>query len=158
MTSSHLAPSVGSIMTRSLLTVEADESVLMAYELAERAGVHHLPVMSKDGHCLGVASTDLLRGWSAGPLGPSRPPIGGLIGRRRVEIGPDASLQEAALAMDQNETDAVLVVEDGQLVGLLTWRDVVRWVAGVARPDHASPNTRPVLFSLDPVIELADRD
>lgn len=151
-------PTVQSLMSRSLLTVSADESVLMSFELAERAGVHHLPVMTDDGACLGLVSTDLLRSWSVGPLGNARPPVSDLVDRRAAEVRPTASVHEAALAMDAHDADAVLVVDDGCLVGVLTWRDLVRWVAGTAQPDHAAPNAHSVLFSLDPVIPLADRN
>jgi hypothetical protein len=60
--------------------------------------------------------------------------------------------------MSAQHIDAVLVVTGERLVGLLTWRDLVRWVAGYPETDHATPHSRPVLFALDPVIALPDRD
>jgi len=114
---------VAAIITRSLLTVAADESVLMTYELVRRAGVHHVPV------------TD-------------RPP---------VAVPSTASVADAASAMTEAHRDAVLVIDDEQLAGLVSWRDLAGFVAGTSRPDHQASQSHPVLFSLEPVIELADR-
>ncbi len=148
---------VSAVMSQALLTVDASESVLMAYELASRAGIHHVPVMAPDGRCVGVVGLDELRVWSIGPLGQSRPPVGDLIDRADARVTRAATLQEAAAMMAAHHTDVVLVVEEDRLVGLLTWRDVVRWVAGLAGTDHGTPRSRPVLFSIDPVIALPDR-
>jgi len=148
---------VSTVMSQALLTVDASESVLMAYELASRAGIHHIPVMAPDGRCLGVLGLDELRVWSIGPLGQSRPPVGDLIDRADARVTPTATLQEAANVMSAHHTDVVLVVDGDRLVGLLTWRDIVGWVAGLARADHAAPHSRPVLFSIDPVIARPDR-
>ncbi len=147
---------VSTVMSQALLTVDASESVLMAFELASRAGIHHVPVMAPDGRCLGVLGLDKLRVWSIGPLGQSRPPVGELI-EPAVRVTQKATLQEAAKLMSAHHTDVVLVVDGDRLVGLLTWRDVVGWVAGLARADHGAPHSRPVLFSIDPVIALPDR-
>lgn len=56
------------VMSRTLVTVEPDESPLMAWELMRRAGVHHLPVVDAESRILGVLGRDdLASHWSGGP-------------------------------------------------------------------------------------------
>jgi len=147
---------VTAIMTRSLLTVAADESVLMTYELLRRAGVHHAPVMKGAGHCLGLVSVDALEARIAIPHGPARPPVSELVSKY-VAVPPTATIAETAQTMANADVDALLVIDGEQLVGLVSWRDIVGFVAGIARQDQRASHTHPVLFSLEPVIELADR-
>jgi CBS domain-containing protein len=143
-------------MSRSLLTVAADESVLMTYELVRRAGVHHAPVMTGDGHCLGVVSIQSLEANASLSWESPQRTVSQLVGTP-VTVPPTATVAEAAETMQRSDVDAVLVVDMEQLVGLVSWRDLVSYVAGTTRPDHNASHSHPVLFSLQPVIELADR-
>ena len=146
---------VDDVMTTSLLTVAADESILLAYELASRAGVHHLPVMS-DGSCVGVVDIKTLRSWSMAPLAAARPTVGELADLSRLSIESGRPIGEGARLMDEANADAVLVLDaSGTLVGMVTWRDIVRFVAGVHRTPGPT-RSHPVLFSLEPVIQIHD--
>lgn len=61
------------VMSRTLVTVEPDESPLMAWEFMRRAGVHHLPVVDAESRVLGVLGRDdLASHWSGGPAEQSR--------------------------------------------------------------------------------------
>lgn len=54
-----------------------------------------------------------------------------LQGKPAVMISPDATILEAAELMDRTATGSLMVVDDGNLVGIVTDRDIV--VRGVAR-------------------------
>jgi CBS-domain-containing membrane protein len=55
-------------MTHDLLTITADDSMLMAWEAMSRAHYHHLPVVTDDGRLLGVLDTEALSShWQEGP-------------------------------------------------------------------------------------------
>ncbi|MCZ7589813.1 MAG: CBS domain-containing protein [Gaiella sp.] len=53
-------------------------------------------------------------------------------------VGPNASLDGIVRVMREHDIGSVLVVEDEQLVGILTARDVLRAVAGDVSPSTAS--------------------
>jgi CBS domain-containing protein len=63
-------------------------------------------------------------------------PVGALKTREPVLVRPDATLREAMGRMLDHNVGAVLVVDDaGQLVGILTERDLLKRVAGT-HPDY----------------------
>jgi CBS domain-containing protein len=53
----------------------------------------------------------------------------GHMSRDLLSVGPEVSLSEVAQRMVDKDVGAVLVMEDGRLVGILTERDVLRAVA-----------------------------
>lgn len=142
------------VMTTTLLTVAPDESVLMAYELMSRAGVHHLPVVSPHGHCLGLLDArTLMQEWYPAPLARQRRPVSALVGHRVPSVRADDTLREVAEQMDVNEVDALPVVDEhGRLLGLVTSRDIVAAVAGRRRNEDRPTSAGPVLFTMEPVL------
>ena len=72
------------VMSRVLVTVEADESPLMAWELMRRAQVHHLPVVDREGHVEGIITRETIAArWGGGPETMDRQPVGELLGCER---------------------------------------------------------------------------
>jgi CBS domain-containing protein len=53
-------------------------------------------------------------------------------------VGPGATVLDAALLMNEHKIGALLVMEDGRLVGIFTERDVLRRVVGEARNPAAT--------------------
>lgn len=51
--------------------------------------------------------------------------LSGIMTRRTVSIGSEASLVEAARRMSEENVGCLLVIDDGRLVGMLTDRDIV---------------------------------
>ena len=141
------------VMSRILVAVKADESPLMAWELMRRAGVHHLPVVEGQ-HVLGILSRELLAAsWSGGPQEQSNRQVRELLaGERRPRVQPDDLLTRVAAVMTDAGCDAVPVVSDLGLVGMITAHDVVAAVAG--RAQHAKERGEVVtgMFHLEPVI------
>ncbi len=52
-----------------------------------------------------------------------------------VCVAPDATLREAAEALVAEEVGAAVVTENGQVVGILSERDIVRGLAEGTDPD-----------------------
>ncbi|MEU0568518.1 CBS domain-containing protein [Nonomuraea sp. NPDC005983] len=141
------------VMSRILVAVKADESPLMAWELMRRAGVHHLPVV--DGrHVLGILSREeLAASWSGGPEEQSSRQVRTLLGRgRRPRVQPVTPLARVAAVMIDAGCDAVPVVSEHGLVGMITAWDVMMAVAG--RVPHAELTGEVVtgMFHLEPVL------
>jgi CBS domain-containing protein len=146
-------------MTHRLLTVTAADTMLMAWELMRCGKYHHLPVVTDDGHLLGVLDTDTIAAhWRPGGPDNNREPVSTLLDEQKhISIAPDVSLTTAAQIMTRRHTD-VLAVTDPQnrLLGLLTTRDLITALAGTERHHtEESPNT-PSLYRLQPVMPATD--
>jgi len=89
-----------------------------------RAGVRHLPVID-DGHCLGLLheSDVLWRLWSTTAQG--RPRSGAVARQPALVVGLGDDVRTAAQRMDDACTDAVLVVDAGRIVGIVTATNLV---------------------------------
>ncbi|MGW5263043.1 CBS domain-containing protein [Microbispora sp. NPDC004025] len=143
------------VMTRTLVTVEPEESPLMAWELMWRAGVHHLPVVDACGRLVGVlAREDIAGNWSGGPAEQSRKQVHTLVrGVRCPRAAPDAPLSEIAALMADAGCGAVPVLgPDDILRGLVTTTDVLMALAGrTPRPAAGLADVKGGLFHLEPV-------
>ena len=66
-----------------------------------------------------------------------------LKGTTLFTVNPDMMLSDAVLIMDEHDIGSVAVMENGKLVGMLTFREVVRMLAR-RQLEHRSGPTRPV--------------
>ncbi|MEU7856032.1 CBS domain-containing protein [Nonomuraea sp. NPDC049141] len=141
------------VMSRILVAVKSDESPLMAWELMRRAGVRHLPVVEGQ-HVLGILSREqLAASWSGGPQEQSNRQVGELLaGERRPRVQPGDLLTRVAAVMTDAGCDAVPVVSDRGLVGMITACDVVSAVAGRTRQVKEHGEVVTGMFHLEPVI------
>ncbi|MFE0515622.1 HPP family protein [Streptomyces sp. NPDC058964] len=153
--------SVGALMDEAPYSISEDETLLMAWEVVERSGQRHLPVVRPDGCCAGVldrAELAVACAAAATTLSPRR--VRDLVhSHRTVTVHPEDSLLRAAAVMTQEHLDALPVTElHGRLVGLLTARDYVASAAGLHRrvkPASSGP-ARATLPGLPP--RRAERD
>lgn len=136
---------VRDLMTSNVVTVHHDDSVATAYELMLENRFRHLVVLDEDGDLVGLLThRDLLRHALIErpelPLGLQR----SILRRIRVEevmtsevetAEPGQWLHEAAQRMFENKYGCLPVVEDTEVVGILTEADFVRFFAlTVERP------------------------
>ncbi|WP_141576807.1 HPP family protein [Actinomadura sp. WMMA1423] len=146
---------VAELMSRDLLTIAADESVIMAWELMCRAEIHHLPVTDVEGGFLGVLDAQTLTSaWSATAPRDARRPVTGLLPATPAPtVRPSASVADAALAMLESDRDyAAVTDEHGALAGLITARDLIGALAGVHRDIPARSGGMPSLYRIEPVL------
>jgi acetoin utilization protein AcuB len=137
-------------MRRAPATIGPDASVRAAVGLMRRQGVRHL-LVTEDDRLRGVvtdrdvrraAFLPMLEGHLAG--GAHRlaaPRVRDVMTWSVVTIGPDASLDRAALLMYQHRVGSLPVTEDGRPVGILTERDVLH-----ASRQGAAPGPPPEAF------------
>lgn len=145
---------VTDVMSRALLTVGPDETILMAWEVLNRAGFHHLPVVAPDGRCLGVLSASELAIACASGSALNRRLVATMLhGRRKAHVTVGDTARRAAEVMTADRSDAISVTDKhGVLVGLVTARDLVAAVAGTRTPDPRPADHGPMLFRLEPSI------
>jgi CBS domain-containing protein len=79
-----------------------------------------------------------------------------------VTESPEDSLRSAAERMWQQQTGSLLITENGQLIGIITERDVLRAVALGADPDRSSVDevmtTQPFVVPPDMPLQQAARE
>ncbi|WP_331767939.1 CBS domain-containing protein [Embleya sp. NBC_00896] len=146
--------SVADVMSTALLTVAGDESLLMAWELIQRTGFHHLPVVDEDGRSVGLLERGELAVACALPaISLAERYVGDLLsGGVQPHVPTSARLAEVAEVMTDHAVDAVVVTNDNDaMVGLVTARDLVSALAG-RKPAHGPSDRGPVLFRLEPVL------
>lgn len=129
---------------RRVVAVHPAADAFEALTVMRRSEVRHLPVVA-DGHCVGLLTeAGLLRGLASGASGAELT-AGGLCHRPAPAVPAGSSLPAMAAAMVDSGADAVIVVSNGTMVGLVTSSDVLgavtaRWRdrGGLARPGPGS--------------------
>lgn len=138
---------VADFMTRKLVTAGPEVTVAEAARLMLEHRISGLPVIDHGALVGLVTEADLLRRtetetephlswWQSLLLGSERPAeqyvrthgrtVGEIMRRELVSIAPGASLVEALALMESRAVKRLLILEDGQLVGILSRADLLR--------------------------------
>jgi CBS domain-containing protein len=128
-------------MQVKLVTISASERLSMVEDIMTLGRVRHMPVV-QSGRLVGVVSErDLLRA-SLSVLSEHRDAerraflhvveISRVMSTPPVVIGPEATIEAAALLMADKKIGCLPVVAGDELLGMVTETDVLRWVAGVS--------------------------
>jgi CBS domain-containing protein len=113
-------------MTRVVLSIGPSHTLRAAARLMAERGVGAAVVMDPDSHGPGIITErDLLNALGT-DQDPDRELVADHLTRDVVLAAPGWSLEEAAVAMVQGGFRHLLVVERGEMVGVLSVRDVVR--------------------------------
>jgi CBS domain-containing membrane protein len=123
-------------MTRELVTLKRNETLLVADDIMKLGRIRHLPVVDEDGKLAGVVSQrDLFHGGLLRALGygthARQQALGGLVVKEAmktevVTTSPDTLLSDAAKLMLEHKIGCLIVLEGDALVGILTEGDFVR--------------------------------
>jgi CBS domain-containing protein len=146
-------------MTRRVVTVAPDTSILAAAKLMLENHISGLPVVDTSAHVVGIISeSDLLRDdgkgvdgspWLQMMVGPdalSGEPaqlgarkVGDVMTRGPVTVAPNASIAQACRLMEQHGIKRLPVVENDTLVGLIARADLVRAFAQSTEKSAPAP-------------------
>ena len=127
---------VKDIMTTPVLTVREEWSADQAADMLARYGFTLLPVVDEQDRLLGVVDeSDLLEDPFSGRRGARPHTVGTLMNADVVRISPDTSVGVLEHRMSSSGLRAMPVVEHGQLVGVVTRRDLLR----AGRHHHLRP-------------------
>lgn len=131
---------VDQIMTSPLLTITPDRPMLDASHLMETDHVRYLCVSNKD-EIVGIISVrDLVRYFVDSEGGPIRDldnvyrPLSVLMRTTMETIASERTVQEAAQLMAEKRIGSLLVLEAGEMVGIVTETDLVRKVIAARLP------------------------
>ena len=136
---------VRDIMGKSVVTISVSERLSTVEDIMTLGHVRHMPVV-RGGELVGVVSErDLLRA-SLSVVSEHRGAerraflhvveIARVMSAPPIVIGPDATVDEAALVMAEKKIGCLPVVENDRLLGMVTETDVLRCVAGVGPEDE----------------------
>jgi diguanylate cyclase (GGDEF)-like protein/PAS domain S-box-containing protein len=114
------------VMSSPVITVDHNIDCQQAYRLCLREGIRHLVLIDAEGELTGVASeTDFRLHMNLEALAGVHSVVS-VMSRSVLSLPPDSTLREALNLMQAQRDTCVLVVDDGQPVGIVTERDVVR--------------------------------
>jgi CBS domain-containing protein len=137
-----MADRVRDIMETKLVTISASERLSTVDDIMTLGRVRHIPVVQA-GRLVGVVSQrDLLKA-SLSALSQrsederraflSVVEIARVMSTPPIIVTPDATIEQAAAIMAHKKIGCLPVLENDELVGMLTETDILRWVARDAR-------------------------
>ena len=135
---------VDRVMVNPILTINGARSMLDASQLMETHHVRHLCV-EEAGEVVGIVSVrDLVRSFVDAESGPVCDldqvyrPLSVLMATSLATIQSDRSLRASAELMREKRIGSLLTIEAGEIVGIVTERDLVwKGLAGNRDPDSA---------------------
>ena len=126
---------VSTIMTPKPATIRLTSTLREVLEMMDRVGCHHLPVLSADGHLIGIVSDrdcrtalnsphTMRERWQDDEL------INQLQARKimtpaPIVVAPEAPVQEAARLMLKHHISCLPVMHDETLIGIITTTDIL---------------------------------
>ena len=121
-------------MHKDLVTVTKEERMTVAKKVMKEKNIRHLPVV--DGKKLiGLVTNMDIRKAEASPATSleirelhyllDKLTVGEIMTRNVITISPDISIEEATTLLHDNKIGCLPVVEDGNLVGIITENDVM---------------------------------
>lgn len=123
-------------MTRNPVTIHQDVPVAEAQRLMRQEKVHRLPVLDKHKQLVGIVTEKDVLYASPSPASTldvyemnyllSKLTVKHVMSSPVISIDPDATIEEAARIMVDNDIGGLSVVEDGKLVGIITESDLFK--------------------------------
>lgn len=136
------------LMTENPRTIRATDPVSQAFEALQSMDIRHLPVVDEQNDLVGMLSDrdlgPLLRTFTEGveaerlivPLSSRR--VADFMSADVVSVDADADLSEVIETMLEQRIGAVPVVDgEGNVIGIISYVDVLRAVAGGLEPRRA---------------------
>lgn len=153
-----MATKVDQVLVSPILTIAGERTMLDASQLMETHRVRHLCV-EEGGEIVGIISVrDLVRSFVDAERGPICDldkvyrPLSVLMATTFATIQSDASLRASAQLMRDKRIGSLLTIEAGEIVGIVTERDLVwKGLAGSRDPDgtHVSAVMSSPLLGID---------
>jgi CBS domain-containing protein len=130
---------VGQFMSTDLFTVRADDLVDLAASVMDWRHVRHVPVENDNGGLVGlVTHRNLLHLLSGGREALAKPlTVRDIMKRDPLTVSSTTPTLEALEIMQSNRIGCLPVVDDGQLVGILTSYDFLVGASRIFR-EHLS--------------------
>jgi len=126
---------IGRIMHTNLVTTTPEATLVEARKIIESKNIDHLLVVNRQGKLVGILSDrDLKQHWASPATSLSKNELGYLLEKILVKmimvktvvtITPDTTIERAAYIMQTNNISSLPVMDQGELVGIITSTDVM---------------------------------
>lgn len=122
---------VRDLMTRELVTLGPEASVAEALQLCRERRIRHVPIVENE-ELVGIVSDRDLREASPAPDDPNREEaiqdlrVGDIMNQEVVTVHPQDPTGYAAKEMYERKLDALPVMDEQDLIGIVTSTDVMR--------------------------------
>jgi CBS domain-containing protein len=121
---------VGKRMKTDVITVSPSDTLDRASRLLREHRIHHLPVLDRERLAGIVTDTDIrnarLEEGRAGQSGAGESRrVGDIMTRGVITLSPHDTIEDAALILRRKRFEAIPVVEDRKLVGIIAKADVI---------------------------------
>ncbi|WP_447974328.1 CBS domain-containing protein [Nitrospira sp. Kam-Ns4a] len=127
-----IGPQVADHMTADVRSVHADASLKEAAWLMRDWKVGSLLVADDRRYVGVITDTDLAREVVAGGLDPAVTPVRRCMRQPPVTIEADRPIIEAVRLMKEQATRHLAVTQDGQIIGVISVSNILRYYSGVA--------------------------
>lgn len=126
---------VRDIMTRKVIKVSPEDSVQQLARVLTEAGISGAPVVSASGELVGIVT-------EADVISKRGAKVQDVMHRSVITVTIDTPAEEACCLMAKNRINRIPVMEDGNLVGIITRNNIIRAIA--------SGNISPELTIVEP--------
>lgn len=126
---------IGRIMHEDVITITPQASMVQAQALIEKNRIDHLLVVDREGRLKGVLSDrDLKKYWASPATSLSnhelsylleKIAVGMIMTKTVITVPPDTTIERAAHIMQTHNINSLPVMEQGELVGIITSTDVM---------------------------------
>lgn len=114
-------------MSKAVVSITPEESAALAARLLTRHNLGILPVCSQSGKLEGVVTDrDIITRCLAASEDPSRVPVRDIMTRDPETLSPQDRGEDALRRMAKCQVRRIPVVEDGQVVGMVSLGDLAR--------------------------------
>lgn len=130
-----MALTLGEVMTRNVKTMQADQVLLEAMQFLRQHSVRHVPVL-QDGKLVGILTDRDIKRATPSALAPGQrelwekvvkeTPLTRVMTRDPMTATPEMTLEKGLRAFVDENIGCLPVLEGGQLVGIVTARDMFR--------------------------------
>jgi CBS domain-containing protein len=129
------------LMNTGVLTISQDEDIYEAMRMMALNNVTGLPVIEEDGTLLGIITEkDILVLLYNSLEDTNMDRVVGTVGqfmtRRVVCFGPQDSLADIAECLSTNDFRRVPILDHGKLVGIISRKDVIRYIRDIQQQDE----------------------
>ena len=120
---------VKDVMIKNIITVEAEETVKKAAELMDKHNIGCLVVINYENPIGIVTERDMLRKVVLDRRDPGKTKVGNIMSAPLITSPPQADIRDAVRLMNERGIKKLPVLEDGNLIGLVSLTDVMRSLA-----------------------------
>jgi CBS domain-containing protein len=117
---------VRDIMTKDLLTISEKDTALKAAQVMSEKGVSSLIVLSDEQPIGIITERDFIKKVCLKELKVSSVKVGDMMSKIRTSASPDTSIDVAVQRMVNNRIRRLPIIENGNLVGIITVTDLAK--------------------------------